>query len=514
MIVTTASTPRSLSLSSSLEAAVIASMLPTPRATSVVAGIVVAAVVGCAPSRQVIAPRATPATVTVAVDVTLADGTAETVALQIRQMNANRHDDDSAPDDSAPFDSAPDDSAPDDSAPVDSAPFDSDAQLAQAMAWLEGQRAEIEAQLKADLGAKNIAVVVRDPAVADLQLHAVLRRTGMNQNALDWSLVDEKTSQIVRSGVTEDHPFAGGAHHADQVIATLVGIDLARFGAAPPPAVATPTPTTPTIPTTSDPRSTMPGDNTWAIVVGIERYRDALPVATFAENDARAFAAWLETTLNVPPTHIKLLVGDRASRADLASAIEEWLPRNARTAGGRVYVYFSGHGAPDPETGTAYLVPWDADPAYLKTRGYAIDALTASLAKLPSQESFVFLDACFSGSGERSVLAAGTRPLVPVRSPTPPKGRLVAYAAASSTQTTGGWQARGHGLFTGHLLDALRGASDENVDGTITVDEVARYVAPRVGRDARLQNREQTPVLTVPTGAAPAGISVVTGVQR
>lgn len=258
----------------------------------------------------------------------------------------------------------------------------------------------------------------------------------------------------------------------------------------------------------------MPGDNTWAIVVGIERYRDALPIATYAENDARAFAAWLETTLNVPPTHIKLLVGDRASRADLASAIEEWLPRNARTPGGRVYVYFSGHGAPDPETGTAYLVPWDADPAYLKTRGYAIDALYASLSKLPSQESFVFLDACFSGSGERSVLAAGTRPLVPVRSPTPVKSRLVAYAAASSTQTTGGWQARGHGLFTGHLLDALRGASDENVDGTITVDEVARYVAPRVGREARLQNREQTPVLTMPTGAAPHSITVVTGVQR
>lgn len=66
----------------------------------------------------------------------------------------------------------------------------------------------------------------------------------------------------------------------------------------------------------------------------------------------------------------------------------------------------------------------------------------------------------------------------------PVKGRLVAYAAASSTQTTSGWQARGHGLCTGHLLDA------------------------------RLQNREQTSVLTVPTGMARERIPIVTGLQR
>ncbi|MEZ4471296.1 MAG: caspase family protein [bacterium] len=242
------------------------------------------------------------------------------------------------------------------------------------------------------------------------------------------------------------------------------------------------------------------GSNAYAVIIGISRYQLELPEATHGEDDARAFAAYAETTLGVPRAHIRTLVGDRASRAAINSMIEEWLPRNARRPGGRVYVFFSGHGAPDPETGLAYLVPWDADPAFLKTRGLGIDWLYDRLGELPDQEAVVFLDACFSGGGGRSVLAAGMRPLVPVQAPKAPRGRVVALTAAAAREATGAARDAPHGLFTRHLLGGLQGAADANRDGRVSLAELATHVTAKVSDDARLDNRDQTPGLVVPAG--------------
>jgi hypothetical protein len=361
--------------------------------------------------------------------------------------------------------------------------------------------------LAAELPAKNIAFVTRDPATADLKISAMLRAGAPNM-VVEWQVIEPKSNTILRAGVTKG-TYAFSADpilpHLDQMIASLVQLDLDAYASGGP--ILSPSGGA------DNPPSATPGQDAWAIVIGIETYRDKLPVATFAENDAQAFASYLEQTLNVPPNHIKLLLNDRAARSDLASAIEEWLPRNARTPGGRVYVFFSGHGAPDTETGDAYLVPYDADPAYLKTRGYAIDKLYAELNKLSDQQIYVFLDACFSGSGDRTVLAEGTRPLVPVKAPEPKAG-VASFAAAQPNQTTGGLKAKKHGLFTAHLLDALRGEADANGDGDISLAEVAAHVNGRVQRDARQQNREQTPALTLPPGGDPNQYKLVQRVQR
>src|SRR5690606_11558444 len=95
------------------------------------------------------------------------------------------------------------------------------------------------------------------------------------------------------------------------------------------------------------PKSNTAGQNSWAVVIGVENYRESLPAASGAERDARVFAEFAQKTLNVPEANIKLLLGDRATKSDITAALMEWLPRNAVNAGGKVYVYFSGHGAPD-----------------------------------------------------------------------------------------------------------------------------------------------------------------------
>lgn len=258
------------------------------------------------------------------------------------------------------------------------------------------------------------------------------------------------------------------------------------------------------------PKGSRDGSKDWAVIIGIESYQGELPAASHATADAEAFAAYAERTLGVPPAHIKTLKGEHAGKAAIESAIKEWLPRNAREKDARVYVFFSGHGAPDAETGEAYLVPWDADPAYLKTRGVSIKGLYGALEALPSQEVYVFLDACFSGSGSRSVLAKGTRPLVPVKAAE--ARRLIAFTAAGARETTGAARDQEHGLFTRYLLAGLGGAADANGDGAVGVAELADFVKDKVSADARLDNREQTPQLLGPR--AGHGRALVEGLQR
>ncbi len=62
-----------------------------------------------------------------------------------------------------------------------------------------------------------------------------------------------------------------------------------------------------------------------------------------------------------------------------------------------VYVYYAGHGTPNPKTGEAYLVPWDGHPDYPDGL-YPLHDLYAALNTLPAKEVLVLLDACFSGA--------------------------------------------------------------------------------------------------------------------
>lgn len=258
-------------------------------------------------------------------------------------------------------------------------------------------------------------------------------------------------------------------------------------------------PVEPAAQTSEAPASKTSGANAWAVVIGIESYRESLAKAAGARADAQRFADFARDTLNVPEANIKLLLGERASRADMTAALMEWLPRNAVEPGGKVYVFFSGHGAPDVQEGSAYLLPYDANPTYLKSGGIQVAEVQKTLTNLQGQQAYLFLDACFSGSGERSVLPEGTRPVVPVKQ-LKPAGGVVTFAAAGADETTGAHQQSGHGLFTYHLLEGIGGKADADQNGDVTLGELEAHVVQSVRVDARRRNRDQTPVVALPKG--------------
>lgn len=235
-----------------------------------------------------------------------------------------------------------------------------------------------------------------------------------------------------------------------------------------------------------------PRPNDFALVVGIEKYTD-LPEARFAERDAAAVRDHL-LALGFPSRNVVLLTGTRATRTGLVKNLETWLANNT-TADSTVFFYYSGHGAPDPVTGEAYLVPSDGDPQYLSDTGYPMKRLYERLAALKARQVVVALDSCFSGSGGRSVLAKGTRPMV-VKSDAGvvSSTKVAALTASAANQISGVDEAAGHGLFTEHLLRGLNGAAAGS-DGAVTVSSLHRYLSTKVADEARRENREQVPQL-------------------
>ena len=173
--------------------------------------------------------------------------------------------------------------------------------------------------------------------------------------------------------------------------------------------------------------------NAYAIVIGIENYRQKLPMADFAVSDARLVSEYLTKVMGYPEENIVTLANDHAALGDFVKYFEKWLPNNVEK-GGTVFVYYSGHGAPNPKTGDAYLVPYDGDPAFIGETGYPLRRLYDSLGKLPAKEIIVALDSCFSGAGGRSVIAKGARPLVMTMSSDSIPKKVAVLSAASGDQ--------------------------------------------------------------------------------
>jgi len=225
----------------------------------------------------------------------------------------------------------------------------------------------------------------------------------------------------------------------------------------------------------------------FAFIVGIENY-ESLPKADFAEHDAETVREHL-AALGYPRRNIVFLAGGKAGKAGMEKYLQAWLPRNVPD-GGKVLFYFSGHGAPDPRTGEAYLVPWDGDPKFIENTGYPLKRLYRELGALRAKEVIVALDACFSGAGGRSVLAKGARPLVTKVDLGSDLGKLVVLSAAAGDEITGTDEIQGHGLFTYHLLNAL------NAKGAgATAKELFDALLPMLQEAARRDNRDQTPQL-------------------
>ena len=225
------------------------------------------------------------------------------------------------------------------------------------------------------------------------------------------------------------------------------------------------------------------GDNDYAIIIGIEGY-SSLPKSDYSYDDAKLVKDYLKA-LGVKERNIELLTDEKATLSGIMESIEAWLP-NKLKKGGKVFIYYSGHGAPNPVTGEAFIVPYDGDPNYLDVTGYPLKRLYEKLGRLQASEVIVVLDSCFSGAGGRSVLAKGARPLVMSSQSAVLPQNMVVLSATQSSQISTSSQEKGYGIFTYYFLKALK-------NGKKSAAEIYEYVKPHVEDDAKSLNVQQSP---------------------
>jgi len=241
-----------------------------------------------------------------------------------------------------------------------------------------------------------------------------------------------------------------------------------------------------------------PNKNSYAIVIGIEQYRQKLPKADFATQDAKTVTEYLTKVMGYPEENVVTLINDRALKSDMEKYFEKWLWNNVEKDGS-VFIYYSGHGAPNPKTGDAYLVPYDGDPSFIDQTGYSLKRLYDNLGKLQAKEIIVALDSCFSGAGGRSVIAKGARPLVMTMESLAIPSKVAVLSASSGEQISSTYEEKGHGLFTYFMLKGIKGEGDTNGDGKVEIGELFEYIKPQVERIARkTYNNEQSPQLIAP----------------
>jgi hypothetical protein len=228
------------------------------------------------------------------------------------------------------------------------------------------------------------------------------------------------------------------------------------------------------------------GDNDLAVIIGIEGY-SSLPKSDYSYDDARLVKEYVKA-LGFRERNIELITDEKATKTTIEKVLEVWL-RNKTKPNSLIFVYYSGHGAPDPSSGESYIVPYDGDPSYLSVTGYPLKRLYEKLGSLPAKEVIVVLDACFSGAGGRSVLAKGARPLVLTTTTAVSYPNMVILSATHGAQISTSSPERGHGVFTYYFLKALN-------EGKTNLADIYESIQPQIEDEAKQLNVQQSPSIS------------------
>jgi hypothetical protein len=236
-----------------------------------------------------------------------------------------------------------------------------------------------------------------------------------------------------------------------------------------------------------------------AIVIGNRNYLKTKNV-DYAIHDARAMKEYLTKTLGFKEGNI--FYYEDASKTDFEILFGNQYEFKAKVYNSvkpdrsDVFVFYSGHGAPDPRDNTGYFVPVECDPQYINISGYSTEVFFNNLSKIPARSVTVVTDACFSGAD----ILEGISPIGIKAKNFSSIQNGVMLSSSAGTQVSSWYTENNHGMFTYFFLKALRdGNADFDDDGKVTAREVYQYVSdksdgvPYYAR--RFRNIEQTPTI-------------------
>lgn len=221
-------------------------------------------------------------------------------------------------------------------------------------------------------------------------------------------------------------------------------------------------------------------NHTFAVVISNEKYQMEKSVQ-YAENDGNTFAEYCKKTLGLPEKNVHFITN--ATLNNIKHEIK-WLEDVIAVYHGdaKVIFYYAGHGIPDEQNKSAYLLPIDGYGSDVTT-GYALEDLYKALGSLPSKSVTVFLDACFSGAKRDGDMLASARGVAIKVKQATPVGNIVVFSAAQGDETAYPYKEEEHGLFTYYLLKKL-----QETKGNVTLGELSDYIKTQVERQSIVIN--------------------------
>lgn len=229
-------------------------------------------------------------------------------------------------------------------------------------------------------------------------------------------------------------------------------------------------------------------DKTFAVIIANEKYQMEKSVE-FATNDGKVFMEYCKKTLGLPEKNVHYITD--ATLNNIKYEVK-WLQDVIAVYNGeaKVIFYYAGHGIPNENNKSAYLLPIDGYGSDATT-GYALEDLYKALGSLPSKSVTIFLDACFSGAKRDGDMLASARGIAIKTRPTAPIGNMVVFTAAQGDETAYPYKEQEHGLFTYYLLKKL-----QETKGNVTLGELGDYIKTQVKRQSIVTNGKlQSPTI-------------------
>jgi hypothetical protein len=163
----------------------------------------------------------------------------------------------------------------------------------------------------------------------------------------------------------------------------------------------------------------------------------------------------------------------------------------------RVFVYYSGHGAPGSEDGSSYIVPTDAQASMIDLNGYPLSTLYKNLGQIPAKSVTVVLEACFSGVSQSGSVITKASPILLKAKETAIPSNITVIAAGAANQIASWERDSSSGLFTKYFLKGMSGEADAapygNGDSKVEYSELGAYFQDTLTYYARrYYGRDQT----------------------
>ena len=251
------------------------------------------------------------------------------------------------------------------------------------------------------------------------------------------------------------------------------------------------------------PKTSMSNRDAVAVVIGNRDYVfPTVPGVAYAVQDAVAMKTFLTKTLGYKEGNILFFENATqgifntlfGTKQEHKGMLFDMVKPNVSD----VFIYYSGHGAPDVTSKRGYFVPVDCDPKRITLNGYSLNQFYHNLSQIPAKSFTVVIDACFSGISHGGSLLGEISPIVPVvENPMMRLPNAIVMSAARGDEVSGWYPEKGHGLFTYFFLKGISGDADVDKNKEITLGELQTYLLDRTEGvpywARRLHGKEQHP---------------------